>query len=107
MNYLKDLPFIALEEINSVLDDARDDVVSPECGTSRKFISINELLEAVRLASMRYYKGMQLSQLEDRVSLEDGKRFDIFNPLSRMTPPWAQQEEPKKKTRKLSNNARI
>jgi hypothetical protein len=105
---LEALDILSLEQIEACFIDVADTVM--HCADNHLPIdyvigmlrtALHTKIEATLLASLREMTGATATTQQAPKGAPAG-----FNPQT-ATPPWAQQEEPKKKTRKLSNNARI
>lgn len=100
------LDTLCLAQVEAALMNANDEVMQDINGFV-SFDYVMRLVESNLRAEMESSLLASLDEVKKRRACLAGQCAPAgFNPQT-ATPPWAQQEEPKKKTRKLSNNARI
>ncbi|EMB0048708.1 TPA: hypothetical protein L6A15_09555 [Pseudomonas aeruginosa] len=100
------LDTLCLAQVEAALMNTNDEVMQDINGFV-SFDYVMRLVESHLRAEMESSLLMSLDEVKKRRASLAGQCAPAgFNPET-ATPPWAQPKEPKKQTRKLSNNARI
>ena len=108
-NRINNTNILTIDQIAECLEYASIELEGHYCESDNSRLSIEDVLFMVESCLRTEIKEMfsdGLQQLDNKSPSGLAVAPADFNPATAI-PPWAQQEEPKKKTRKLSNIAPV